>query len=73
MKVMFIGDQNVEGGDKSAGIRAFDRLFPMGQEVDVSDMSLEVQKKLAANSHFMVSGAPGVEDAPAPAPDKKKK
>lgn len=72
MKVMFIGDQTVEGGDKSAGVHAFGRLFPVGQEIDVSDMPLDAQKKLAGNGHFIASGTPG-EAAPAAAPDKKKK
>lgn len=68
MKVMFTGDPR--GDDNSVGVRLFDRLFPMGQEVDVSDMPLVVQKKLAGNRHFVVSGAPGVAAA---APEKKKK
>ena len=70
MKVMFTGDP--AGNDNSTGVRMFDRLFPVGHEVDVSDMPLDIQKKLAGNGHFVVSGDPG-EAAPAPAPDKKKK
>lgn len=70
MKVMFTGDPR--GGDNSAGIRMFDRLFPMGQEVDVSDMPEAQQRKLAGNAHFVVSGSPG-EPPAAPAPEKKKK
>lgn len=70
MKVMFTGDP--AGGDNSTGVRMFDRLFPVGQEVDVSDMPEAIQKKLAGNSHFVVSGTPG-EPAAAAQPEKKKK
>lgn len=68
MKVMFTGDPH--GNDTSTGVRMFERLFPMGQEVDVTDMPLDQQKKLAGNSHFVASGAPGEQPG---APEKKKK
>lgn len=70
MKAMFTGDPGSD--DTSTGVRMFGRLFPAGQEVDVSDMPLDIQKKLAGNSHFVVSGVPGGAAAAAQ-PEKKKK
>lgn len=71
MKAMFTGDP--KGGDDSAGVRLFERLFPAGQEVDVSDMPLEQQRKIAGNNHFVVSGVPGEPAAAAPPAEKRKK
>lgn len=72
MKVKFIGDPR--GGDNTAGIRMFDMLFPTGQEVDVSELPLELQKKFEGNSHFVVvSGEPKPNKAEVEAAAKKKR
>lgn len=67
MKVIFTGDpQELEAGAGLSRLstQMFGKTFPMGAEVDVSDLSHDQLRKLLGNPHFKDSSEVGAMRAP---------
>lgn len=59
MKVIFTGDPlELERGESLSRLSTtmYGKTFPMGAEVDVSDLPQKLQQKLLNNAHFRAAG-----------------
>lgn len=54
MKVKFVGNP-LDERDARAECQMFGLVFVHGQEVDVSDLPVDMQRRLAGNHHFEVT------------------